>query len=583
MEHLLIYIAKVSVSAILFYLFIRILMERETQHEYIRGLWLGAMAASLVMPFIYFPVPELFPERTEAAGSVNMVVSAGEMEIIGAEEAAERTVDWARLVGWLYLAGAAAALAGYAVSHIRLASRTAGVPVTHEYDGLLSACAEASGCRRKVRLRVTDDSSVNPYSWMHDIIVSRRDIETDGRDILLHEMGHIRHAHSLDVIFTELFTVILWFNPVSWLMQYSLRQIHEYSADCTVLRSGADAREYQRLLIRKAAGTAFHSIANSFNHSNLKNRITMMLQNQTSKGAYAKSLSLLPVLACLLFVFSASRPAPEDKVSENLSSGDVLSSEIPVAVSDDEPDGDVVKYAAVEEKPEFEGKGPEAFTQWVCDNVRFPSSAIDRSINGRLVVQFVIGTDGRVGDVKVLRSVDPAIDQEAVRVISSSPAWKPGKVDGKAVRVAYVLPVYFEAKEDTAVKDDATSDLLTDKQSFLRWASSEILYPAAEKNVGKYGQVVASFNVNGSGSAENIRIMETPGEAFSEVIKNVIADSKWNPADHESSVVFSVAFSIVSEGQDGKLTFTNPEETKDCDISVMAFKDSNRAAVAVKQ
>ena len=247
MEHLLIYIAKVSVSAILFYLFIRILMERETQHEYIRGLWLGAMAASLVMPFIYFPVPDLFPERTEAAGSVNMVVSAGEMEIIGAEEAAERTVDWARLAGWLYLAGAAAALCGYAVSHVRLASRTAGVPVTHEYDGLLSACAEASGCRRKVRLRVTDDSSVNPYSWMHDIIVSRRDIETDGRDILLHEMGHIRHAHSLDVIFTELFTVILWFNPVSWLMQYSLRQIHEYSADCTVLRSGADAREYQTI------------------------------------------------------------------------------------------------------------------------------------------------------------------------------------------------------------------------------------------------------------------------------------------------------------------------------------------------
>ena len=93
MEHLLIYIAKVSVSAILFYLFIRILMERETQHEYIRGLWLGAMAASLVMPFIYFPVPDLFPERTEAAGSVNMVVSAGEMEIIGAEDAAERTVQ----------------------------------------------------------------------------------------------------------------------------------------------------------------------------------------------------------------------------------------------------------------------------------------------------------------------------------------------------------------------------------------------------------------------------------------------------------------------------------------------------------
>ena len=70
MEAMLAYLLKVSVSAILFYLFIRILMERETQHEYIRGLWIGAIVFSLVLPFIYVPVPDLFPEKAEAAESM---------------------------------------------------------------------------------------------------------------------------------------------------------------------------------------------------------------------------------------------------------------------------------------------------------------------------------------------------------------------------------------------------------------------------------------------------------------------------------------------------------------------------------
>lgn len=626
MEHLLIYIAKVSVSAILFYLFIRILMERETQHEYIRGLWLGAMAASLVMPFIYFPVPDLFPERTEAAGSVNMVVSAGEMEIIGAEEAAERTVDWARLAGWLYLAGAAAALAGYAVSNIRLASRIRRIPVTHEYDGLLSACAEASGCRRKVRLRVTDDSSVNPYSWMHDIIVSRRDIETDGRDILLHEMGHIRHAHSLDVIFTELFTVILWFNPVSWLMQYSLRQIHEYSADCTVLRSGADAREYQRLLIRKAAGTAFHSIANSFNHSNLKNRITMMLQNQTSKGAYAKSLSLLPVLACLLFVFSASRPAPEDKVSENFPDSQQspavempgqspVSADLPEAAPQDRNDEDPVPFQFVEEKPGFMGGDANDFSKWVCEHLVYPEEAKKAGISGRVTLKFTVGKDGSVSDVKVLRGVNKLLDEEAVRVVSMSPAWTPGKIDGKPVNVSYAFPVIFMTKgsgETTGQSDDDVPDiyidgklassgdiaaangivdgyiekdgtiklmskLLSDKKDFLKWANTELVYPAAAKDAGKYGKVTVTFKLESDGSVSDISVKESPDDVLSSEVLRVTGKSpKWYKSVYQHIMVdgpgyveYSVGFMLKTQDASGKIVTLGSDN--DADIVVIAY------------
>lgn len=152
MEAMLAYLLKVSVSAILFYLFIRILMERETQHEYIRGLWVGAIVFSLVLPFIYVPVPDLFPEKAEAAESVNIVMSGGEPEMLRPEET-YTAVDWIGILGYIYIAGAAIVSILYVVSFIRLYIRIKRTPRTHEYDSILRRCAEESGCSRNVRLR----------------------------------------------------------------------------------------------------------------------------------------------------------------------------------------------------------------------------------------------------------------------------------------------------------------------------------------------------------------------------------------------------------------------------------------------
>ncbi len=472
MEAMLAYLLKVSVAAVLLYLFIRILMERETQHEYIRVLWLAAIVVPLVLPFIYVPVPDIFPGSTEAAGNVNIIMSAENTEMLPPEDTAAAT-DWSGILGYIYISGAAAVFAMYAVSHIRLHVRLGRYPLTHEYDTLLCQCARESGCSRKARLHLAEDSSTIPYSWMRDIVISRRDLESDGRDIILHEMGHISRGHSWDIIVTELFTCILWFNPVSWLIQNSLRRTHEYSADSTVLRSGADAREYQTLLIRKAVGQACHSIANSFNHSNLKKRITMMSQNQTSKRAYAKSLALLPVLACLLFVFSASRPAPSDKVNEISADTEIAGNpvEVPVEVTDtvrrqkstfavavgtdngtdietyvavQTENGNPILFKDVEEKPLFNGKDLSEFARWICENLVYPEEARKDGVGGRVIIQFVISEDGSVTDAEVLRGVHPALDEAAVNAVKASPKWTPGKVNGKAVKVKFVFPVLFQ-------------------------------------------------------------------------------------------------------------------------------------------
>ena len=111
------------------------------------------------------------------------------------------------------------------------------------------------------------------------------------------------------------------------------------------------------------------------------------------------------------------------------------------------PDGEV--YDVTEQAPEFPG-GQAAFMKWLSDNIKYPAEAAKNGIEGRVIVQFVIGSDGTVSDAVVRRSVDPLLDAEALRVINAMPAWTPGKQDGKPVAVRYTIPVTFRSDKGVA-------------------------------------------------------------------------------------------------------------------------------------
>ncbi len=106
---------------------------------------------------------------------------------------------------------------------------------------------------------------------------------------------------------------------------------------------------------------------------------------------------------------------------------------------------EAIPFSVVEEKPKFQGQDPNPnFTKWVFSYIKYPQEAAKNKIMGRTVLQFVISKEGKVTDVKVLRSSgSELLDNEAVRVISSSPDWEPGKMDGKPVNVKYTFPVVF--------------------------------------------------------------------------------------------------------------------------------------------
>ena len=103
-----------------------------------------------------------------------------------------------------------------------------------------------------------------------------------------------------------------------------------------------------------------------------------------------------------------------------------------------------IPFQLVEEKPSFQGGDANQFSKWVSQNLAYPEIARENGVQGRVTLQFTIDKDGSIKNVKVLRGVNPALDKEAVRVISSSPKWTPGKQRGRAVPVTYTFPVIFQ-------------------------------------------------------------------------------------------------------------------------------------------
>ena len=292
MYTLMLYSLKVGACLAVFYLFFKLLLSRETFHRLNRIVVLAAMVLSFVLPLCVITVYRELPAMPE----LPVTEEAG---YAPSAEPESQPFPWDKAATAAFLAGAAAALLW-----------TLG-----------SVCGVLHMIRRGHRERLGDgsvlvrtDQPVVPFSWYRYIVMSEKDLAENGEAIVLHEKAHLRLRHSFDLLVTDLAGCLQWFNPAMWLLRRELRAIHEYEADEAVLDSGVDARQYQLLLIRKAAGGRWYSVANSFNHSKLKNRITMMLRKRSSRWAVARVLFVLPLAGLALGAFARTAYVfPDDK------------------------------------------------------------------------------------------------------------------------------------------------------------------------------------------------------------------------------------------------------------------------------
>ncbi len=297
----LVYLVQSSLCLAALYLIYKVAMSHETLHATNRALLLGSILLSALLPLCHVKVvKEYDPAPTVSAIEIDDMVVA-EVAELGVDYVALMK-DVAVMIFWV----------GVAFMLVRLAVGIYSVwRLIH--SGRVSVIEE------DVTLTVVDSLS-SPFSWFGHIVASEEDVRQYRNMILSHELAHIRLRHSWDVMAVDVAMCLWWFNPAMWLVRRELQSLHEYQADEAVLRAGADAKNYQMLLIKRAVGSRLHSVANCLNHSNLKNRITMMCKNQSSRWAATKALLVVPMVAVALSAFATTEYVPrevQDKVTEN--------------------------------------------------------------------------------------------------------------------------------------------------------------------------------------------------------------------------------------------------------------------------
>ena len=293
----LVFIIKSTCCLAVFYLFYRLLLSRDTFHRFNRMALLGVIVFSIAIPFVQLAADEPVAVQRTALELERFLQMGG-----APVEEESRFPSWLAALFMIY-AGGCLFFAGrflYSVCQIVRLIRSGERAVLE--DG--------------TRLVVTD-LTVPPFSWMKYIVISRIDMEESGAEILAHEQAHIRACHSLDMWFAGCCAVLHWFNPAVWLLKQELQNVHEYEADESVIAHGVDAKHYQLLLIKKAVGAQrFTSMANSFDHSKLKKRITMMLKQKSSPWARLKYLYVLPLAALTVVAFARPEISHElEKIS----------------------------------------------------------------------------------------------------------------------------------------------------------------------------------------------------------------------------------------------------------------------------
>jgi len=528
MTDFLIYDAKVAVLIVVFYMFYRLLLSKDTFHRVNRLVLLFTAVASFVLPLCVITFHQT------VILDVTPSVSMGALRPTVLTEVPSQPW-WMIALPIVYFAGMLLTL-GHTLLSVWKVMQLIRHSQQHPQSDGTTLCV------------VKED--VAPFSFCSYIVMNQSDYEASDAAVLAHERGHIRLHHSCDVLLVDILTALQWFNPAMWMLRADLRAIHEFEADSAVLSLGINARQYQYLLITKAASIGGYSIANGITHSTLKNRITMMLQKKSPRRSFMKLLALVPIICVALAlnaetvndyvyqqppkkILKKGKKSATAKIGNNsievipdtatniridnpgsvdwiiakeakepmvLLDGNRITYETltkidpkeiaSITVLKDQPaidqfgeeakDGILIitskKLAAekgievshgkevftpveqdekffdvVEKMPEFPG-GSYALFEYLSKNIRYPKAARDAKQQGRVIVTFVVMKDGSIGKTKVVKSVSPALDEEALRCVSSMPKWNPGMQNGQAVNVKYTVPISF-ALPDSKVEE----------------------------------------------------------------------------------------------------------------------------------
>jgi TonB family protein len=302
-----------------------------------------------------------------------------------------------------------------------------------------------------------------PFSFFNHIYTNESlMVHEKWNHILQHELVHIKQRHSVDIVLVELLHCAFWFNPVLILYKRALKENHEYLADKKSIEHFGKQEGYISFLLSQHFKGYELTFTNNFFQSQIKNRIIMMNTEKSRKEKLVYYMAPFPLFVALLMGFAAcGQPsqsmAPPPPPPPLVSASDVTPPPSPESTNMIPPPppppietSHLIQdrvYDMVEERPQFPG-GDEALLSFLGSNMHYPDEARTKGVEGRVIVKFVVAKTGAITDAKIVRGIGSGCDEEALRVINSMPAWKPGKDKGKPVNVFFTLPISYKLTDD---------------------------------------------------------------------------------------------------------------------------------------
>ncbi len=389
------------------------LMERRVDFRWCRAYLNLLPVLAIAIPIMKIP---LWPGRVVELAPMGDLPQVALPLVAGEEAVSTLALEMALWgvygVGLLLLVG----LMGYQIVKIRSLEHGAEIG---RWEGI-----------RVVRTR----TQIASFSFFGSVYLPASTPAEEVAVILKHEQSHIRRHHSHERLWMELWKAFLWWNPFVWLAARRLTEVEEFEADRDVLLSGEDTNYYIQTIFKQLFGYS-PDIANGLRDSLTKKRFKMMTQNNKSRYARLRMAASLSFVVALVVAFGTTARATQ---IEEQPATQIQEQPTTVAEQQEQP------QLAAETMPSFQGGTLRDFQIWVAQNMKYPEQAVKEKISGRVLVNFQIQTDGSVGSVKVLQSPSPVLSAEAVRVVSSSPAWKPAEQKGQKVAVNFTMPVIFK-------------------------------------------------------------------------------------------------------------------------------------------